>query len=113
MVVSVLLVVCAGELVVILSMLQLVRRCDALALLSLERQLRMFREKRSQRRRGTRREKLLFVLPARFTPDWRERCFAFTPRTLMRYRMKGDMAFGGSDLSQYNRRFLRTADQYQ
>ncbi len=86
MVVSVLLVVCLGELLVILSMLRLVRRCDALVLLSLERQLCMFRDKKAQRRRATRREKLLFVLLARFTPDWRERCFAFTPRTLMRWK---------------------------
>jgi putative transposase len=86
LVVSVLLVVCAGELVVIGSMLRIGRRCDAALLLSLERQLRLFREKKATRRRATRCEKLILVLLARWIPDWRERCFAFTPRTLMRWK---------------------------
>jgi putative transposase len=86
LVVLVLLVVCAGELMVIVRMLRLVRRCDAALLLSLERQLRLFREKKAARRRATRREKLILVLLARWIPDWRERCLAFTPRTLMGWK---------------------------
>lgn len=81
-----LLTVSLGELVLILFLLRLLRRAEAADLLAMERQLRIFRDGKAKRRRATRREKLWFALLARFMPDWRERCFAFTPRTLMHWK---------------------------
>jgi transposase InsO family protein len=75
-----------GELAAILWLLRLLRRSDAASLLLLERQLRLLLDKKAPRRRAARREKLLFILLARLIPDWRGRCLAFTPRTLLRWK---------------------------
>jgi transposase InsO family protein len=81
-----LLAVGLGELSVSLWMLHLVKRNDVASLLLLERQLRLFLDKKAPRRRASRHEKLFFVLLTRLVPDWRSRCFAFTPRTLLRWK---------------------------
>lgn len=83
---TLILVLCLAEGCVIVWLLRLAKRANSLSLLALERQLRMYRDKKVWKRRATRREKLLFVLLSRLIPEWKEHCFAFTPRTVMRWK---------------------------
>jgi putative transposase len=83
---SVLLALCVSESAIIFCLERLLARSKPLERFWCERQLRLFRDKKVTPRRATRCEKIAFALLSRMLPNWRELSFAFTPRTVMRWR---------------------------